>query len=172
MVTLAEFSIEWERLFGVLVRKAKSFGLDQSTAEDIVQDVAIEAIAKLSTFEDQVHLMRWAQKVVRFRSLDQLAGMPLFLGDGSDLVSRDSANEFVESPLNQFSPLNQVIRDAVEQLPTRQREVLERFSAGETSANIAKALSIMPTTVRSLKRFALAVIEAKVLEYEDRSGIE
>ena len=87
-------------------------------------------------------------------------------------MSRDSANEFVESPLNQFSPLNQVIRDAVEQLPTRQREVLERFSAGETSANIAKALSIMPTTVRSLKRFALAVIEAKVLEYEDRSGIE
>ncbi len=166
MVTLAEFSIEWERLFGVLVRKAKSFGLDQSTAEDIVQDVAIEAIAKLSTFEDQVHLMRWAQKVVRFRSLDQLAGMPLFLGDGSDLVSKDSENEFVESPLNQ------VIRDAVEQLPTRQREVLERFSAGETSANIAKALSIMPTTVRSLKRFALAVIEAKVLEYEDRSGIE
>lgn len=166
MVTLAEFSIEWERLFGVLVRKAKLFGLDQSTAEDIVQDVAIEAIAKLSTFEDQVHLMRWAQKVVRFRSLDQLAGMPLFLGDGSDLVSKDSENEFVESPLNQ------VIRDALEQLPARQREVLERFSAGETSANIAKALSIMPTTVRSLKRFALAVIEAKVLEYEDRSGIE
>ena len=166
MVTLAEFSSEWERLFGVLVRKAKSFGLDQSTAEDIVQDVAIEAIAKLSTFEDQVHLLRWAQKVVRFRSLDQLAGLPNLLGDGSDVLSKDSANESVEGPLIQ------VIRRAVEQLPTRQREVLERFSAGETSANIAKALNIMPTTVRSLKRFALAVIEAKVLEYEDRSEIE
>jgi DNA-binding NarL/FixJ family response regulator len=95
-----------------------------------------------------------------------LAGLPNLLGDGSDVLSKDSANESVEGPLIQ------VIRRAVEQLPTRQREVLERFSAGETSANIAKALNIMPTTVRSLKRFALAVIEAKVLEYEDRSEIE
>jgi DNA-binding NarL/FixJ family response regulator len=55
----------------------------------------------------------------------------------------------------------------LEQLPLRQREVLERMNAGESSEQIGKAMNITPTSVRSLKRFALSAIKLKVQQFED-----
>lgn len=161
VVTPEEFSNVWRQLFDLLIQKAKHFGLDQSAAEDVVQDIAIEAIRKLPCFTDSEHLKNWAKKVVRFRASRKLPETPIFLGTEIERFPSE------QPEILHLSPVLRFIRGVLQQLPVRQREVLERVNAGESSEQIGRAMNIHPSSVRSLKRYALSVIKSKVQQFED-----
>lgn len=54
------------------------------------------------------------------------------------------------------------VRAAIEELPKRQRDILERRMAGETTADIARVLGIDDATVRSQKRNAFTKIKLRL----------
>lgn len=143
----------WENNFELFVRRAKRFGLGTSAAEDVIQDLAIEAIKRKSKFQDGEHFRHWALRVIRHRAIDYLAkNLPVPLGNASEQLPA------TESPPVWDSELTEFIRGAIEKLPSRQRELIERIQAGQSTSEIAKEMQIATASARSLKRHAMNFI--------------
>lgn len=144
--------------FNDFITQAKRLGLDESSAEDVVQDIAIEAMHKLERFSDSSHFRKWAHTTLRFRCMDYFAER---IAVRFCALSSESAA--VEPGASTVKHWERDVRDCIENLPTRQREVLERLAAGESPGEIAEAIKIDISTVRSLKRHALSNVKSQLL---------
>lgn len=158
MVTQDEFSEFWKEAFNALLHRAKRFGLDQESSEDVLQDTAIEAILKLEGFRDRLDLEKWLNVAFRYRCIDKLADRALikFTALPHDVVETGA--------LGQQDTKTQEIRAWIECMPGRQREVIERFVAGETASEISSSMKVDVSTVRSLKRHAMDRLKRRFSE--------
>ena len=142
----------WENYFELFVSQAQRFGLGSAAAEDVIQDLAIEAIKRKSKFQSEDHFKHWALRVIRHRAIDHLAeNLPINLGNASKRLPQ------VE-PIEGRSEFTEFIREVVAKLPPRQLELVERVQAGQSTSEIAAAMQIAPASARSLKRHAMNFI--------------
>lgn len=155
-----DFSQIWEEDHDLFIRQARRFGLSHVGAEDVVQDLAIEALGRRSRFRDRQHFRNWALHVIKYRAIDWLAGNALItLGEGVDGIPATARAS------QERSLLDEQVRRFIDQIPHRQKEVLEKLAAGISVAEVGKEMGIGPNTVRSLKRHALAFIREKMARH-------
>lgn len=163
VLTFDEFTTLWKNIFDELIQRARRLGLPHSLAEDVVQDTAIEAIQRIlknKGFNDAGHFTKWAYVTLRFRCLDYLAtnrwGLPI--GDVAQAATGEYSGDSQQ--------VSEILREIIAKLPDRQREVVERIAANESTESIASAMDISEATVRSLKRLAKEKIQSELAVFE------
>lgn len=70
-LSLDQFAVRFERAAPVLWCVAASVLGSRDAAEDVVQDAAVQAMAKLSTFRADTDFTAWMAKIVRYTALNQ-----------------------------------------------------------------------------------------------------
>ncbi len=155
-----DLSQAWGEYFDLFVRTAERFGLGTAAAEDVIQDLAIEAIGRESNFKDEEHFKLWALRVIRHRAIDYLtSNLPINLGSQSEQLPAAETTHKEPSEYVEF------IRGIMEKLPPRQLELVERLQAGESTRQIASAMQITQASARSLKRHAMNFIRSHSEHY-------
>ena len=149
--------------------KAKMFSIafaqlrNHSDAEEIAQDTFIRAHRGLANFRGDSTLCTWLHRITvnlasnrywhffrRRRQLTQSLDRPLRHDSPAtfaDVVASEAPGPVRESTMREFST---VVAECMEQLPTPQREILNRLSSLQcTYDEIASALGINVGTVKS-----------------------
>ena len=165
VATRTQLRTWWIQIEARLLALAGRLVKDPHLAQDVVQDVALEAISwemdeHQTAFSSAEHLERWAFRRTYWRSFDRLGSKP-FAPLESDVSDK-----------SQIAPEEQVIQDQtvahireiVHDLPERQRAVIEGLLQGKTHKELAGELSISEDTVRSLKRYAIGFISRRLSE--------
>lgn len=133
-------------------------------AEDVVQDVFLEAWQRARHYDRTRGTVRtWLMLRLRSRSLDRLRANKRTRG-----VSLDE-QVLAESPAaadSAFAGLdNEVLRNALADLPVDQRRVLELgYFSGQSCAEIATLLSVPIGTVKSRMSRAIAQLRERLAD--------
>lgn len=120
---------------------------DMQLAEDVFQEVCVEAVKCCDKFHSDEHLFRWAMKTARYRATDQCrkrARQPCSLSpellsqladDWIVMVLRDDNKSYPEAALER-------LEECMDQLTPRARQLmLLRYREGRKSAEIAALLN-------------------------------
>jgi RNA polymerase sigma-70 factor, ECF subfamily len=175
--------------FAVLVRRHKTSIFNfilrqvrqQTTAEDLTQDVFVRVVQNAATFKHEARFTTWAYSIARNLCIDHLRKMSLRRHPSLDQTSgRDQdgptlgervADEHPSAAADRQvmgSDIAQRIVAAVEALPPEQREVfLLRQLAKVPFKEIAKMTGVPENTVKSRMRYALERLQDALCEYED-----
>ncbi|MEO0478839.1 MAG: RNA polymerase sigma factor [Planctomycetota bacterium] len=98
-LTLEQFAERFERAAPVLWCVAAAVVRSRDTAEDVVQDAAVHAMARLTTFEPGTNFTAWMTRIVRFTALNQVRrtqkGPRLLDPEGTDPEAPSQSSEFV-----------------------------------------------------------------------------
>lgn len=138
----------------------------EQAVEDLTQEVFMRVYRHRATYRHEARFTTWLYRVahnVAFNALRSKNRRPeaLFSSVQKHFVSGTTALGFEESvlgktdatPTKQIAKveLQQIVRDAVEKLPPRQREatILSRFN-GMSYSEIAAVMSMTPQAVKSL----------------------
>ncbi len=138
----------------------------EQAVEDLTQEVFMRVYRHRATYRHEARFTTWLYRVahnVAFNALRSKNRRPeaLFSSVQKHFVSGTTALGFEESvlgktdatPTKQIAKveLQQIVRDAVEKLPPRQREatILSRFN-GMSYGEIAAVMSMTPQAVKSL----------------------
>ena len=152
-----------------LYRFALSFLLNESDAEDVVQDVMIKSWKDLD-IENVRNMEAWCITMTKNRSLDQLRKKGrnfLQIADQHDL-STPEADPLERTSANEISKL---IQQAISNLPERQKDVIQlRDIEGHSYKEIAKLLEIDINHVKVLLHRARLGIRKELKHvYSDRN---
>lgn len=121
---------------------------DRHHAEDLFQDLSVEALKKAETINDEQHLLAWLRTGARFRAIDHIrrqAARPLSfspeltekLDAAWEAVPRDDANEQIEA-----------LRDCLNELSPRARKMVElRYQEGLAGTELAVRVKRTPNAV-------------------------
>ena len=138
----------------------------EQAVEDLTQEVFMRVYRHRATYRHEARFTTWLYRVahnVAFNALRSKNRRPeaLFSSVQKHFVSGTTALGFEESvlgktdatPTKQIAKveLQQIVRDAVEKLPPRQREatILSRFN-GMSYSEIASVMNMTPQAVKSL----------------------
>lgn len=157
----------WREVEPGLLALARFLVHDSDTARDIVQETALEVLARLDRdprFWEQVqHPKRWLQAVVRHHAMDFWRANARKVRQNQDTI--ESIESWIQrkgavdpSESVQTTEELEKLRTIVAALPVRQREIMERFLAGESTDSISRAMDIHENSVRSLLRFARGAV--------------
>jgi RNA polymerase sigma factor (sigma-70 family) len=150
---------------------AKRHAPDAETAEDILQDAFIRALASVSVLSPVEDLAGWIFSAMRNRLID------LWRGEGAR--RRAGATELPQDVLERIAvragldPQDQVLRNemlaalemAIDALPAPQREVIRAQALGEVEfKELAQATGVSIDTLMARKRYAIRKL-AIALEY-------
>ena len=128
-----------------------SFLNDPSLSEDCYQDVCAAAVAKGEQFEDEAHVLRWAMRVGRNKSVDLCRKR-----SREPVVLDDDVLDLLEAEwLGQSAPTSDFQADRLERLKgclgslteASQRIVHLRYVDGMKTGRIAELLGRKVTTV-------------------------
>jgi RNA polymerase sigma-70 factor (ECF subfamily) len=131
--------------------------VDAAQAQDLTQEVLIEAWKSLHRFNNQCQLATWlcsillhrhksARRRARWRSLL----LPFAPAEQASELERVRDCAPAPDQAAQLSERSRLILESLDRLPVRQREVVFlRFYAGESLEGIAGALQCSPGTVKS-----------------------
>lgn len=148
------FTNWWQGIAPTLLRTAIGSGLSRDSAYDVVQDVAILALAKLEQNKDFFSqgteaLDRWALARLHWLTIDRFRAKRKHPHESFDDLA------LLATPANQEEAvLFQEIKTAVKKLPEQQRTALELSLYGARTRTIAEAMRIQESSVRSLLRYA------------------
>jgi RNA polymerase sigma-70 factor (ECF subfamily) len=125
-------------------------------AEDLEQDVYERVLTKLSEFRGDASILTWVDRIARNIHISQLRRETL--GE-----SRLEQTEWV--PRQELSPENQAremsLKQAINQLPQRQRTVLQLAASGLTLEDMAEQLGLSKSQVhRELKEVQRKLVES------------
>ena len=141
-----------------------SFLSDAQLAEDCYQDVCAAAVAKDERFDDETHLLRWALRVGRNKSIDlarRRTRQPTVLDD--DVLEALEMQWFSESSgaTRIHSERIEKLRECLESLTDNSRRIVDlRYVDGLKSARIAELLGRKVESVyRALVRAHVALRE-------------
>ena len=144
---------------------------DAETAEDILQDAFIRALANADALSPVEDFAAWIFSVMRNRLID--------LWRGQDAKRRAGATDLPEHVLEEVAaeagldPQDQLLRSemhgalkvAIEALPAPQREVIRAQALGEVAfKDLAEATGVSIDTLMARKRYAIRRLAA-ALEY-------
>ena len=137
-------------MFSVALRMLR----DRQAAEDLLQDVVVEAWRRAGTYSASRGTVRtWLMMRLRSRALDKLRSAPVRREVAVD-EPRAVADEGGEDP--QLGPDRASVRRALAALPPDQREVLElAYFRGLSSSEIAVHVGTPIGTVKSRTRAGL-----------------
>ena len=150
---------------------ARRYAPDAETAEDILQDAFIRALANADALSPVEDFAAWIFSVMRNRLID--------LWRGLDARRRAGATDLPEHVLEEVAaeagldPQDQLLRNemraaldvAIEALPAPQREVIRAQALGEVAfKDLAKATGVSIDTLMARKRYAIRKLAA-ALEY-------
>lgn len=145
------------RLFEFYAPRLKAMGLrgglSASTAEDMAQDVMLRAWQARARFDpSRAQASAWIYGIARNRRIDLIRQLPRPIPE--DLPPQPGADEAGEA-LGLTQELNR-LRAALDALPLRQREMVERAYLGElTHQEISQQTSLPIGTVKSRIRLAI-----------------
>jgi RNA polymerase sigma factor (sigma-70 family) len=150
---------------------ARRHAPDAETAEDILQDAFIRALANPNALSPVTDLAGWIFSVMRNRLID--------LWRGQDARRRAGATNLPEHVLEEVAaeagldPQDQLLRNemhdalevAIEALPAPQREVIRAQVLGEVGfKDLSEATGVSIDTLMARKRYAIRKLAA-ALEY-------
>jgi len=138
-----------------------SFLGDLQLSEDCFQDVCAAAVARDESFEDETHLLRWALRVGRNKSVDlarKRSRQPVILDDDS-LEGQWVAEE--TPPSDQQAQRIQTLRQCLDSLTENSRRIVQlRYVEGMKSGRIAESLGRKVESIyRALTRAHVALRE-------------
>lgn len=147
---------EWVRKARpLLLGSIRRFGASPADAEDILQDTLIGALPYLPEIETFEAFVSFVKVRARWRSFD--AWRSRRFGGTPRTESLDLHPEAADRPAGgdpEFSLRQRQLWEAVQKLPPRSRQVMERAVQGMSSIEIAREMNITPASVRSLLRHA------------------
>ena len=163
----------WANIEPMLVRFARSYGLDIENAQDVVQDIAVLVLKKYSEaasdpeethsqFVDEGKFKHWVYARSHWILLDRFRSTKLVL-ESIDFVPERSV-----SPNQEEALIVKDILSLVEELPTNQRTVLQGLIKGRSREEIATELHVKEATIRSLQRYARVKLAALLAKQEGR----
>ncbi len=144
------------RVFGL----AYSYLRNRDAAEDVTQEVFIKIWRALSTFDGRASLSTWIYTITRNASLSALRSLRphASLSDPEVLAEVDSSNE--QCGAEAAADAAALLR-MVDQLPSKQRQVVMLFYMQEQSHEDVSAMLAMPIgTVKTLLHRARARLGA------------
>ena len=144
------------KIFGL----AYSFLRDREAAEDVTQEVFIKVWRALPTFDGRAALSTWIYTIARNASLSALrARRPqASLSDPEVMDAVETAH--AASPVDELADRAAILR-MIDQLPTKQRQVVMLFYMEEESHEEVASMLAMPVgTVKTLLHRARARLSA------------
>lgn len=155
----AERFIEWWTL---VEPKVLSLGrrilLSNDAAQDLAQDVAMNALLRFEAFQSQEHLAGWAVTRARWLAIDRLRlQRRLWPSSGDEGVASQAAIDRTSPSAAEGYESLESLEDiflAIKRLPERQRIAILRKIEGYDTGDIANELGVTEATVRSLLRHA------------------
>jgi RNA polymerase sigma-70 factor (ECF subfamily) len=144
------------RVFGL----AYSYLRNRDAAEDVTQEVFIKIWRALPTFDGRASMSTWIYTITRNASLSALRSLrpQASLSDPEVMAEVDASNE--ESAAEASADAASLLR-MVDQLPSKQRQVVMLFYMQEQSHEEVSAMLAMPIgTVKTLLHRARARLGA------------
>jgi RNA polymerase sigma-70 factor, ECF subfamily len=146
------------KVFGL----AYSFLRNREAAEDVTQDVFIKVWRALPGFDGRASLSTWIYTIARNTSLSALRARRL-QSSLSDPEVMDAAESVDPAPSPDVTVDRAVLLRLLDQLPTKQRQVVMLFYMEEQShEEVATMLSMPVGTVKTLLHRARARLSAAV----------
>lgn len=152
-------AIIYDRFAGLLQTMAEKILMDRAMAEDLVHDVFLEVWRHAANYDPARGTVRtWMLVRLRSRALDRLRSArtrrEVAVDDTND---RSAAIADVDREDPTLEPDRKLVRRALAELPTDQREVLElAYFQGLTSSEIAERMGSPIGTVKSRTAAAIA----------------
>jgi RNA polymerase sigma-70 factor (ECF subfamily) len=147
----------------------RALGADEAWVDDLAQEVFIVAYRRLNQFEPGTDFGKWLRSIARYLVANERRKearhsrlLPFAVVDA--LLAHEPESG-IETRITDLLP---VMRDCVEQLPSRSRELLQRrYVDNENATTLARCLRMNADAVRQqLLRIRLAVkecVERKVV---------
>ncbi|QNN21722.1 sigma-70 family RNA polymerase sigma factor [Planctomycetales bacterium ZRK34] len=111
---------------------------DVHVAEDIFQDIVMEAMAKAADIEDTDHLRAWIRQAARFRSIDHMRRQTPVARQLDDDVIDLLDEQFVELEQADSSDLLEALSHCLGHLTPRGRQLIEmRYGQSMTGKQVA-----------------------------------
>lgn len=161
----------WECLveqYGRLIWSiTRDFQLAQSDAADVFQTTWLRLVESIQRIEHPDRVGSWLAATARNECLRSLAARKrvVLFRDDELLQGRAAASGLVVDD-SVFADERQVVRDALSQLPRRQRQVLSLTVDGYSPADIAAELGIEANAVRVHLHHARAKVRAQMSDTE------
>jgi RNA polymerase sigma factor (sigma-70 family) len=135
--TLDELRAIYEGRLAELTRVAAAIVGDKYAAQDVVQEAFVRAVRKRQTFDSRGDLNGWVWRIVVNAARDARARR-----------REEGALDVLDAAVPERDPRRAFVRDAIEQLPERQRLVLFlRYYADLDYRAIGEAAAISEGTV-------------------------
>lgn len=121
---------------------------DRHHAEDLFQDISVEALKKSDEINDEAHLLGWLRTAARFRAIDHLrrqSARPLSFAP--DLAAKlDAAWE--EATTEPASDQIDALRECLGEMSPRARKMVElRYEEGLAGTELAERVKRTPNAV-------------------------
>lgn len=154
-----------------LMARLRAAGRSLEEAEDIVHDVYVETMERISLFANIHNLPAWINALLTRRMIDTWRHDRVRAASGETDVAEETLREIITGvgldPLDDFvrSSLIDALYDAVRALPVPQRMVLEaQVFRGLTFQQIAAATGESIDTLMARKRYAVRSL-SRALRY-------
>jgi RNA polymerase sigma-70 factor (ECF subfamily) len=150
----------YDQFFAAVYRYC-AFRLPKEVAEDTTADIFVKAWEKLHTYKNQrgVPFAAWIFRIARYTVIDTYRSARGFEEVSDSLADTDSFNR-AEERIERSDTLR-IVREAMNRLPTRYREILLLTYVSELPYHeVARVLRLTEGAVRILKLRALRKLEA------------
>jgi RNA polymerase sigma-70 factor (ECF subfamily) len=143
-----------------MLRVARRFMHSEEDARDVVQDAFVSAYRSIGSFGANARLSTWLHRIVVNAALQRLRSkrrhpeedieelLPRFRDDGHQVVASEPWAENAETIVGRME-LQEIVRNAIDQLPDTSREVLLLRDIEELSTDeAAEVLNVTPNAVK------------------------
>lgn len=162
----AALGILYDRYSTLVYRLALRILANTQEAEDLTQEVFLTLWRSNNYNPDRGSMSSFLTTLTRSRAIDKLRSRGTnakFLQRWSHMDSPSPRTPFEEASLNQRS---EYVRDALAQLPEKQRQVLEMsYYEGMSQSEIAKQLDIPLGTIKTWSRQGLLKLRQNLKEW-------
>lgn len=145
-----------------LVARMRKAGRSLEEAEDLVHDVFVETLSRLSRLGGVINLGAWLNQLFTRRMIDLWRHEQVRRKAGETDVAEETLQEIIAGagldPLDSFvrDSLVDTLNDALQALPKEQRVVLEaQVFGGRTLREIAEGSQESIDTIAARKRYAI-----------------